>query len=143
MVPSTERSGRAPRGSSPWSATSTVTVPARTAGSMRETTPAMKPLRVSIDAFWPTVTSRACVSAMRSSALSLSGCATTASTVPAGRFWPISTGTSCSTPEMPGRSCSVVELAAAQVVESAGLLEAGLLRGELLGVRLRRDRRAA
>jgi len=41
MVPSTVRSGRAPLGRSPSSETSTVTVPFRTAGSIRETLPAM------------------------------------------------------------------------------------------------------
>ena len=39
MLPSTLMSGRAPRGSAPSSATSTVTVPLRAAGSMRTTRP--------------------------------------------------------------------------------------------------------
>ena len=50
IVPSTVRSGRAPRGNSPSSATSTVTVPFSTAGSMRVTCPGMTPLRVSMAA---------------------------------------------------------------------------------------------
>ena len=49
-VPSTLRSGRAPRGSSPDSSTSTVTVPFWAAGSMRMTLPGMMPLRVSTEA---------------------------------------------------------------------------------------------
>ena len=47
-LPSTVKSGRAPRGSAPSSAPSTVTVPFSTAGSMRVTCPAITPLRVSI-----------------------------------------------------------------------------------------------
>ncbi len=39
IVPSMERSGRAPAGRSPVSATSTVTVPSVTDGSMRATRP--------------------------------------------------------------------------------------------------------
>ena len=48
-MPSTLRSGRAPRGSSPDSSTSTVTVPFCAAGSMRTTLPGMMPLRVSTE----------------------------------------------------------------------------------------------
>ena len=54
----------------------------------------------------PTFTSLACTSGMCSSALSFSGRATRASTVPAVTRWPTCTGSSCSTPGMPARTFS-------------------------------------
>src|SRR5215467_9339644 len=74
MVPSTLRSGTAPVGSVPISRTSTVRVPLRTAGSMRDTLPGIIPLRVSISASCPMRMSLAWVSAIFSSAFSLQGC---------------------------------------------------------------------
>src|SRR6266540_4997196 len=73
IVPSTERSGRAPLGSGPSRATSTVTVPPETDGSIRETCPSTTPLRVSTRARSPIWTSRACVSAIFSCAFSFPG----------------------------------------------------------------------
>ena len=105
-VPSTLRSGRAPCGSGPSSATSTVTVPFTTAGSIRITCPAITPLCVSTEAFCPMVMSFACVSAILSCAFKCVGCATRASTVPCVTFCPTSTSSSCSTPSIPGRTFS-------------------------------------
>ena len=73
---------------------------------MRITLPATMPLRVSTFTDWPFTMSFACVSAMRSSAISTSGRATRAMFVPATSCWPSSTGTCCSTPAMPAFTCS-------------------------------------
>src|SRR6266850_12824 len=73
IVPSTDRSGRAPFGNAPSSATSTVTVPFCTDGSTRVTRPGTMPLRVSIDAGCPTWISLAWVSGTLISAFSREG----------------------------------------------------------------------
>ena len=99
-------SGRAPRGSAPSSATSTVTVPFRAAGSMRTTRPGTRelvPLRVSTSAFWPMATSFTCVSATCSCAFNRVGSTTRARFVPGPMRCPTCTGTSCSTPATPAR----------------------------------------
>ena len=93
--------GRAPRGSSPASDTSTVTVPFCTAGSMRITLPLAMPLRVSIAAGCPMVTSLACVSGMRSTALSRPGSTIRASVAPLWAHWPTSSGNSWRMPLAP------------------------------------------
>ena len=95
-------------------ATSTVTVPFCAAGSMRMTLPGMMPLRVSTDATWPMVRSRAWVSAMRSSALSRVGSATRARLVPGATCWPTSTGTCSRTPSMPARTRSLIHVVLAE-----------------------------
>ena len=81
-----------PRGSSLVMVMSTRTVPFCTAGSMRATLPSTMPLRVSIWAIWPMAMSRAWVSAMRISALSLEGSATRAMLLPGWTWAPTSTG---------------------------------------------------
>src|SRR2546428_3371813 len=104
IVPSTLRSGRAPFGRAPASATSTVTVPFSTAGSMRDTFPSTRPLRVSIEAVWPIRMSFAWVSSLFSSALRRPGTVTFASVAPGAVRWPTSTGSCCSTPSLPPRT---------------------------------------
>src|SRR6266581_1333843 len=106
IVPSTLKSGLAPKGRGSSIVTSTVTVPFTTDGSIRKTCPPTMPLRVSIDAFCNGATSLACVSAILISALSFFGSATRARFVPRVTRWPTSTGTSCNTPLMPARTCS-------------------------------------
>ena len=131
IVPSTLRSGRAPRGSSPSSATSTVTVPFCAAGSMRMTLPAMMPLRVSTEAIWPIVRSRACVSAMRSSALSRVGIGD-AREVGAGRH--LLADFDRHLLEHAGHAgahAQLIDLLAAQVEVRAALIDARLLRLQL------------
>src|SRR5438067_8004696 len=98
MVPSTVRSGRAPRGSSVGRETSTSTEPWFAEGEIRETSPFTTPFRVSTTAGRRRARSRAWVSGIRSTALSRSGCTTLARSAPGVTHWPSSSGSSESTP---------------------------------------------
>src|SRR5436309_3133901 len=98
MVPSTVRSGRAPRGSSAGRDTSTSTDPWFAEGEIRETSPLTTPFRVSTTAERWSARSRACVSGMRSTALSRSGCTTLARSAPGVTHCPSSSGSSERTP---------------------------------------------
>ena len=88
------------------------------------------PLRVSIEAVWPIWMSLACVSAILSSALSRDGLATRARLVPGATCWPTSTGTTCSTPAKPARTCSSSTCRCFSSHHRARLIDLGLLHRE-------------
>ena len=114
--------------------TSTITLPFCAAGSIRTTSPATMPLRVSTEAWRPGETSCIDASGMRSRACRRSGTTTFASGAPAVTDWPASTATCCTVPAWPARTCERVELLAAVLGERAQALDLRVLRLELRGV---------